>query len=218
MKRKTTHLAKTIFIATCLTLGCTGSGVAGCGSDSGDSGSKIDSQLIGIYAIDSFQASPLDPGTGEPVPDSCDQLADSPQAGDFLVIYSFQPTGNPNEPRLGGAFCGSVDECRSVAKAAAEPAVGYSFIQGSDAVGWTGYAIPRSGAAGDQCQAEVQVHSLTSSGQSININTDTVNVIFMPNLEGDQAMCRNADALRALTPDLPCESRFVLSGTREANL
>jgi hypothetical protein len=210
MTRQTPYFTKTIFITTCLLVGCTGGGAAGC---SGDSGSEppptIDSSLLGVYAIDSYQGSPLEP-VGE---DSCEQLSDLDHL-DFLVLYSFRPNDKPDEARLGGFFCETVDSCEEGAALAPEPVVGYSFIEGNDDDGWRGFGIARGGPEGDQCRADVQIHLLSSDGSTLNIITDTVRTIFPPIIDGDTATCRNSDALGSLTPELPCRSRFVLKATR----
>jgi hypothetical protein len=217
MNQIANYFAKSAFMVTCLTIGCTGSGMAGCGS-SADGGPKVDSDLPGVYAIDSYRSSPVDPDTGEPVPDSCDQLSDTSPFGEFLVVYSFQPNPNSDQVRLAGVFCSTVESCRQIAKDALEPTLGYSFLQGDDENGWLGFGISRTGFVGDQCQADVQRHILTSSGQAINITTDTVETVFPPTVDGDQATCRNGDAIGAITPDLPCKARLVLDATHEASL
>ena len=214
MTFKANYLSKTFFIVASLTIGCTGSGMAGCGGDSSGSVPTVESDLIGIYALDSFQASPLDPNTNLPVPDSCDQLSDAPAAGNFLVIYSFVPNDTPETARLGAVFCSSVEECQDVASRAPDPIIGYSFIQGDDASGWTGYGISRTSNSGEMCVADVQIHSLSSEAQSITINTDTVETEFQAEIVGDEATCSNRAALNSLTPDLPCKSRLLLEGTR----
>jgi hypothetical protein len=210
------YLSKSIFMATCLTIGCTGSGMAGCGSD--DGGVKVDSQLTGIYAIDSYRSSPLDPETGEPIPDSCDQLSDTARFGDFLVLYSFLPEADSDDALLAGAFCADVESCKLLAEQAPPPTLGYSFVQGNDENGWVGWGISRTGAEADQCRADVQTHVLTSSGQAINITTSTVEIVFPPTIDGDEATCRNGDALDAITPDLPCKARLALDATRDSGL
>jgi hypothetical protein len=219
MTHQPAHVSKTILIATLLTIGCTGSGMAGCGSESSSTNSPptIDSDLLGIYAIDSFQSSPLDEMTGEPVPDSCDQLSDSPTAGDFVVLYAFRPNDDPENPRLGGVFCGSVEVCQDVIERAPEPAIGYSFINGSDESGWTGYGISATGSTGAMCQVDVQEHTLTAAGAAVTINTDVVEVEYEPEMApdaGDEATCSVRRALESVTPDLPCKSRLRLIATR----
>ena len=81
MFTKPNYFSKTFLIGTVLTIGCTGSGMTGCGSESSTptGAADIDSDLVGIYAIDSFQSSPVD-DNGVPVPDSCDQLSEAPSA------------------------------------------------------------------------------------------------------------------------------------------
>lgn len=211
------HFGNILFLGVCLTLGCTSSGVLGCGSD-GSSTPKVDSSLPGIYAVDSYQASPIDPETGDPVPNSCNQLSDAPPFGDFLVIYSFEPNDAMGQAYLGGVFCSDVAICREIADSAPDPALGYSFREGNDQDGWLGFGNARQGSLGDQCLVDLQAHVLTSTGDSINITTDTVQVIFQPSVQGNDATCRVADALAAYSPDLPCEQRLVLEATRSADL
>ncbi|MEM7136351.1 MAG: hypothetical protein AAF500_07230 [Myxococcota bacterium] len=211
------NLSKAMFVAVCFTVGCTGSGAMGCSGDGGPSAS-VDSSLIGIYDIDQYRGSPFDPQTGVPVPDSCDQLDDIPSLGAFLVIYSFVLNDNPDEARLGGAFCQNEDQCRTIAQTAEEPPIGYRFEQGSDATLWTGFAIASQGASADQCTADVQTHTMTSGDNTISINTDTQETVFAPMVEGENATCSVRDALTSLTPELPCKSRIVLDATRSADL
>jgi hypothetical protein len=137
-----------------------------------------------------------------------------------LVLYSFRPNDDPDEPLLGGAFCGSIDDCREVAKAAPEPTIGYSFREGSDETGWRGWGIASTGAVNDQCRAEVQLHDLTSTGADvIGIETQTFETVFPPTeMEGNEITCSNAEALASLSPDLPCQAIIVLEATHEAGL
>jgi hypothetical protein len=209
MTFQTQYLSKTFFMAACFTIGCTGSGMAGCGSDGGSDTPTVDSDLIGVYAIDSFQASTP--------PASCDELSDSPTNGNFVVIYSFVPNDDRENPRLGGVFCATVEDCEDVASRAPEPTLGYSFIEGNDEAGWTGYAIVRTSQNGQMCVADVQIHDLTGQGQSITIGTNTVETEFEADIDGDQATCAVRDALNSITPDMPCKSRLLLEGTRNAN-
>lgn len=212
------YLSKTFFMAAFFAIGCTGSGMAGCGSSTSDTTAPIDSQLVGIYAVTSFQASPVDPNTGAPVPDSCDQLSAANPPGGFLAMYGYRPEAGSNDVWLAAAFCGTVEACRTTAAGAEEPVLGYSFIQGSDQAGWTGYALLKTVEAGDQCRSDVQVHDLQSSGQTITIGTDTVQVDYMPDVQGENATCKTLDAIGAITPDLPCQARLALEATREADL
>jgi hypothetical protein len=192
--------------------------MAGCGSSTGDTTAPIDSHLLGIYAVTSFQASPVDPTTGAPVPNSCDQLSPANPPGGFLAMYGYRPEPGSNDVWLAAAFCGTVEACRETAADAEEPVLGYSFIQGSDEAGWTGYAVLQTAAAADQCRSEAQVHDLQSSQQSITIGTDTVQVDYMPDVQGENATCQTLDAIGAITPDLPCQARLALEATREADL
>jgi hypothetical protein len=212
MKNNKAHLGKPICMAAFLVLGCSGT-TGGCGSSEGGHTPTVDSALLGVYDVDRYQGSQ----------DGCDQASDLDPAPARLVLYSFLPNDNADEALLGGAFCGTVDECREVAKAAPEPTIGYTFRKGSDQAGWLGWAIASAGAAADQCRADVQAHQLTStSAETIGIETKTFETVFKPfppmPEEGSTVTCRNADALASLNPDLPCKSILVLEGTREAGL
>ena len=210
MNQHMTYLTKAILAATCLALGC---------GDSGTATPMVDSDLIGIWGIDTYQSSPFDPQTQDPIPDSCDQLSDAPPLGDFLVIYSFEFNDNLGEAALGAVFCNDIEQCQDVAMRAPEPLVGYSFITGSDDTEWVGFGLGRQGSSSDQCLIELQNHVMTASGDSIEITTNTVDVIFPPELnpeDPNDATCSIAEALRVFgeNPDLPCESRFFLEATR----
>jgi len=209
------HVTRTIFFATCLAIGCTSSGVSGCGSSGG--GPTVDSQLPGVYKIDRYQVTPADQ---EDDPNVCDQLSDADRQPAYIVLYSFRPNDDPEEPRLGGVFCGNVDQCREVAKEAAEPVVGYSFSTGDDASGWLGWGVQSSGQAGDQCKVDVQAHTLTApSAKTIDIQTRTVRTVFPPaEIDGTDITCRIADAIASLDEDLPCIGAFSLEATFEASL
>ena len=207
MRDNKTYLGKSIYMAAFLVLGCSGS-AGGCGSSAG--GPTVDSELLGVYQVDRYQGSE----------DGCDQVSDIDGAPAYLVLYSFLPIDNPDEPLLGGAFCGSVGDCREIAKTAPQPAIGYTFSEGSDATGWLGWGIASTGVVNDQCQADVQAHTLTStSADVIGIETQTFEPEFPPiETEGTEITCRNADALASLSPDLPCQEIIVLEATHEAGL
>ena len=100
-----------------------------CGDDGG--GPTVDSQLLGIYRITSYQGSTV----------GCEQPSELDPAPAFVLLYSFLPNDDPDEPLLGGLFCGTVESCRQAAQAASEPSIGYSFIEGNDSAGWRGWAI-----------------------------------------------------------------------------
>jgi hypothetical protein len=211
MIHRFTYLTRTIFTATCMAVGCTSSGTFGCGSNGGEEDLTIDSNLPAVYQITSYQGNE----------DGCDQVTDVPNAPSHLVLYAFHPNSAPSETRMGGAFCGGVDECRTVAEFAGEPARGYSFIIGDDTAGWTGYGIVSNGSSGntDECQAEVQVHALASpGGNQIRIETKTVETTYDATVDGTTATCANADAIASINDDLPCTELIVLEGTREAEL
>jgi hypothetical protein len=208
MNHPATYFTKTFFFTTCLVLGCSSGGTVGCGNGSG--GPTVDSELLGVYQINTYQSDL----------EGCDQAADTDPPGPRLVLYSFVPNDDPDEAFLGGVFCNELEECRDVAKRAPEPVVGYAFRSGDDASGWLGFAISGAGGVNDQCSADVQEHTLSAtSGNKIDIETQTVETVFPPAETVDNTItCRNADALVAWTPDLPCKAIFLLEATFEASL
>jgi len=204
MTRPSTYLTKNLLLALAAGLGLS------CGGDGG--GPTIDSQLLGIYQVNNYQGSTV----------GCDQPTDLDPAPVFVLLYSFLPNDDPDEPLLGGLFCGTVESCRQLAQAAPEPTIGYSFIEGNDVAGWRGWAIASSGAANDQCRADVQAHVLTSaSTDAINIETKTFATVFDgldPTPGSTELICRNVDALAALRDDPPCTEILVLDATFEAGI
>ena len=201
MTRLSTYLTTTLFVATCLALGC--------GDDAG--GPTIDSTLLGVYQIDTYQASA----------DSCEGLADVNSGADFLVLYPFRPNDDPEEARMGGVFCFDVADCRGVAAAAPDPVVGYSFSTGDDQSGWLGWGIQNSRLLNDQCEVDVQAHTLTSTAATIDIQTKTLQTVYSArpeDIDGNEITCRIADAINSLNDDLPCIGAFSLQATFEAGL
>lgn len=199
MTQPLTYLSKTVLIAMSLALSLS----LGCGDEGG--APSVNSSLLGVYQVESYQGSQ----TG------CDILDDIEPPPLYVVLYSFLPNDNPDEPLLGGVFCGSVALCQQAAADAPEPQIGYSFTEGSDNAGWRGWAISSSGASNDQCRADVQAHLLTSAtAGSIKIETRTFATVFDPILDGMAATCRNIDALAALGDDLPCQEMLVLEAAR----
>ena len=219
MENKTSYLGRAIYMGAFLMLGCTSSGVSGCGSS--DGGPTVDSQLPGVYQIDRYQVTPTDEASQDD-PNICDQLSDGDPQPAFLVLYSFRPDEDLEEARLGGVFCADVDQCREVAREAQEPAVGYSFSAGDDASGWLGWGIQSTGQIADQCRVDVQAHTLTSaSAKAIDIQTRTVRTVFPPRpeeVDGNNITCRVADAIAMLDDNLPCIGAFSLEATFEAGL
>jgi hypothetical protein len=217
MKNKTSYLGKAIYMGAFLMLGCTSSGMSGCGSSEG--GPKVDSELLGVYQIDRYQVTPTDEASQDD-PDVCDQLSDSDPQPAFLVLYSFLPNDDPEEARLGGLFCADVDQCREAAREAPEPVLGYSFRVGDDASGWLGWGIQGTPPSTDQCRVDVQAHTLTSpSATTIDIQTRTLQTVFPPfEMEGNTVTCRIAEAIAALNDDPPCIGAFSLEATFEASL
>jgi hypothetical protein len=208
MMYRFTYLAKTIFVAICLAVGCSSSGTMGCGSSS-DGAPTVDSDLLGIYQISRYQRDQ----------EGCDQLMDVADPG-RLVLYSIASTGDPKEAILVGQFCSSVDDCRARVKDFPTLA-NYSFFEGSDATGWKGWGIANRGMAGDQCLFEVQEHSLTSTvDRAITIDTRQVETEFMPTVpEGSTtATCTDRDAIASINDDSPCKALFLLEATFETSL
>ena len=199
MSQPVSYFATTIFLFVCAAL-------AACGSESGDP--TVNSDLLGIYAIDSYRGNDL----------GCDNPTELDPPPNFVVLFSFLPNDDAEEPRLGGVLCGSVERCRAIARAAEEPPIGYSFIEGNDAAGWRGWAVPSGGPANDQCRAEVQAHVLTPDGDTIEIETKTFETVFEPALDGTTATCRVRDALLSLDNDPPCVDILVLDATFETDL
>jgi hypothetical protein len=206
-----------LFLATCLTLGCSNGGSLGCGSSTksthSDSTSaaelKVPSGVLGVYKVDRYQSSQ----------GGCDQLIDVSDRPGYLVLYIFQPNDGSSKARLGGAFCGDASLCRAIADKASEPAVGYSFISGDDASGWQGWGVVGTRPVEEQCGATVQSHVLTSpTGPTIRIETTTVDAVYAPLVEEDVATCKNRDAIAAAKGDLPCKALLVLEATREGGL
>lgn len=230
MTHQSTSFTKALFLTACLVLGCSKGGATGCNgssespTDTGDStaasstsssgtsgdGPTVDSRRLGVYKITGFQSSE----------GGCDQLTEVAKKPLYLALYSFRPNSNPDEARLGGSFCGDVGSCRAAARGAAEPAIGYSFVEGDDASGWRGWAIADVGATEDkQCRADVQSHALTSvAAKTIRIETRTVEAVFEPTVEEGLATCRHKDAISSATDDLPCKGLLVLEGELEVGL
>ncbi|MDH3622605.1 MAG: hypothetical protein OEQ49_01935 [Myxococcales bacterium] len=209
MNHPATYVTKTFFFTACLVLGCSSGGTLGCGS-SEEAGPEVDSELTGIYQINTYQSDL----------EGCDQAADADPPGQRLVLYGFSPDDDPQAVFLGGVFCNELEDCRDVAKRAPEPIVGYAFRSGDDASGWVGFAVSGTGLANDQCQADVQEHALTAtSGGTIAVETQTFETVFPPiEMDGTNITCRNGDALAALTDDLPCTATFLVEATLEASL
>ena len=201
MRSTSTYSAHTFIFTAFLALGA-----AACGDSQG--GASVDSQLLGVYEINSYRGSQVD----------CTQPAEIEPGPTHIVLYSFLPDDDP-EPLLAGVFCSSVENCRQGAAEAPAPAIGYSFSAGNDQNGWRGWAIQSGGAANDQCRADVQVHSLIApSGDTINIETETFVTIFPPELDGTTATCSNRAALDALDDDLPCTQILILDATYVSGL
>jgi len=210
MIEKGNYFTKTIFFATCLALGCTSSGTLGCGSSGGEEEAKVDSELFGIYEVSQYQRSE----------EGCDQPMDANPPDSYIALYSFADSDDPQNPLLLGRFCSSVDVCRNDVRDFPELiGAGYSFTQGNDETGWFGWAISKRGSLNDQCQHDVQAHTLTSTvARVIDIETKTSQPVFPPTLDGTDATCSDADAIGALNDELPCVELFRLEAMWEAGL
>jgi len=205
-----------LVLAACLAVGCSKGEALGCGggatesasSPSGESGSKGDSKLVGVYEVTQYQQSQ----------DTCDKLVDIAAAPSYLVVYHFEPSDG-GATRLGGAFCGEPNLCRAIGTKAAEPAIGYSFIRGDDASGWQGWAIVETGSFEGKCSATVQAHTLSAlAPDTIRVETKTVDVFFEPvSQEDDVATCSNKHAIAVANDAESCKSLVVLKATREAD-
>jgi hypothetical protein len=121
-------------ISILLVIGSISGGSVGCGSDDG-SGTKptVDSELFGIYRIDSYRL-------GE---ESCVEPPEANPPGDYLALYSYLSDADPDgDPVLAGQFCGGVEQCRErVRDFPGFLTPGYSFISGTDETGWLS-AVP----------------------------------------------------------------------------
>lgn len=219
MTHRSAVFTQALFVTMCLVLGCSKSGTFGCDrSDSSSVGGgaktegvpTVDSKLPGVYRIGRYQGSQ----------GACDQLMDIPSPPAYLVLYSFKPDKDADEVRLGGAFCDDVNHCRGLATEAAEPPIGYSFISGSDASGWQGWAISGTIPENDQCGADVQSHQLTvePAGPAVRITTKTVRTVFPPIVDDEVATCHNKDAIASVNDDLECKALLVLEATLKAGL
>jgi len=208
MINETPRLAKSILLSACLAFSFTSASSLGCGSES--SSPSVDSQLFGIYRIQSYKL-------GE---ENCDAPPDATPPGDYIALYSYAPDDDPDEPVLAAQFCDGVEDCRTrVRDFPGFLTPGYSFIMGSDETGWLGWGISSTGSVGDQCLAEVQQHVLTvPEGATINIDTETVENVFAPATEGNLATCSNRDAINSIPEDAPCLSTILLDATYDASL
>ncbi|MGB5812391.1 MAG: hypothetical protein WBG86_17770, partial [Polyangiales bacterium] len=91
-KMRGMFLSKAIFVATCWTIGCTGGGVAGCGSD-GNGSADVDTELLGVYQITEYRFTE----------NGCDaEFTTAPSVG-RIVLY---PAEEIDEAVLVGGFCG----------------------------------------------------------------------------------------------------------------
>ena len=197
-----------IFVTACLALACVTGTAGGCGSSDGGA-PRVDSDLLGIYEVDQFQSSP-----------ECGELMDA-EGAPRLVLYSAL-RADTQEAILVGEFCGSVDDCMARAEQS-DAAVNYSFFEGSDAQGWEGYGIASQGMVVEQCQAEVQVHTLTApNAQSVRIDTRQVETTYKANIDDTVmppvATCEVSDAIDSITEESPCTALFLVEATFETGL
>lgn len=209
MTDRPAYLTNILFIATCLAVGCTSGGSLGCGSGDGASAPTVDTQLLGIYQLDQYQQSQA----------GCQQLIDVDPAPSHLVLYTVPSNDNPDQGVLVGQFCGGVLDCRRRVKDL-PTVINYSFLEGSDATGWTGWGFPSEGSmVGEQCRLEVQTHTLASpSDQAIRIDTRQVDTVFMGMVEGNDATCTRRAAVASVDDESPCTALFLLEATFETSL
>ena len=209
MTNGSAYFTNIVFIATCLAVGCSSSGTLGCGSGDGASAPTVDTQLLGIYQLDQYQQSE----------GGCDQLVDVDPAPSRLAVYTVPSNENPDKAVLVGQLCGSVLDCRRRVQDL-PTIINYSFLEGSDATGWTGWGFPSEGGmAGDQCRVEVQTHTLTSpSSRAIRIDTRQVETVFMGMVEGNDATCTRRAAIASVNDESPCTALFLLEATFETSL
>ncbi len=206
------YLTNILFIATCLAVGCTSGGNLGCGSDSGSTSTpSLDTQLLGIYGLDTYQKSE----------DSCDNLVDVEGAPSRLALYTVRATDDPNKAVMVGQFCGSALDCRRRVEDFPQ-LFSYTFLQGSDASEWQGWGIASQGMAGDECLVEVQTHVLTSdANRAIRIDTKQVETRYdssEPAPGSNEVTCTIRAAIAAISSDSPCTVQFLLEATFEAEL
>lgn len=210
------HHYVSLVLTACLALGCSKGKALGCGggeresasTPSGESRSKGDSKLVGVYEVTQYQQSQ----------DTCDKLVDIAEAPSYLVVYHFEPSDG-SSTRLGGAFCGGPNLCRAIGTKAVEPVIGYSFIRGDDASDWQGWAIVETGSSEGKCSATVQAHTLSAPApDTIRVDTKTVDVFFEPVSQTDDvATCSNQHAIAVANDAESCKSLLVLQATREAD-
>lgn len=199
-----TLLRRLLFVGTCLTLGCTGGGAAGCGSN-GDGAAKVDSDLLGIYQVTEYRFTE----------NGCDGELTTTDLSGRLVLYRADET---DEALILGGFCGDVEGCRTRAREK-PPTVNYSFFTGSDAAGWQGWGIANQSMVGEMCQVDVQTHSLTSpSDGAIRIDTRQVETLFEGEIVDNQAICTAREAVESVREDSPCQVIFELVAELETGL
>lgn len=209
----TSHSFPMIALITCVVLGCTGGSSLGCGS-SGDGSDtpSLDSDLPGIYSVDVYRQSEED---------ACDTVADVSPAPARIALYAAESESAPGGVALAGQFCGSVEDCRL--RVAQRPvAANYAFLRGNDADGWEGWGIASRDGVGDQCLYQVQVHTIAVTGEDA-VRIDTREVVSRfdatePEGGSGTGMCRDRDAINAVTPDSPCKQVFLLEASFEDRL
>lgn len=209
MNQHARYLTNSIFLATCFAFAFTSAGSLGCGDEGG--GPTVDSQLLGIYQISEYQFSPVD----------CENPEDVAPPASLVALYSHASDDEPDEPRLLGRFCGSVEGCRNAIEDFPEVLnPGYSFRVGDDTAGWRGWGIASRSQANDQCQANVQAHLLTSpTAREIRIETQSFDTVYPPSgMDGNRITCSDQDALDSLNDDPTCLQLFYLEATFEAGI
>ena len=205
MTQRPNFFRRILFFATCLSVGCTGSGMAGCGSDGSDGAKSVDSNLLGVYQVTEYRLSE----------GGCDNVTASENPPSRLVLYG---PDEVDEADMVGVFCADVETCR--ARAAQRPAnVNYAFFTGNDTAGWEGWGVADQSMVGEMCQIDVQTHTLVApSSGVINIDTRQVETLFTGELVDDQATCIARDAVAAIQDDSPCQAVFEVVATFETGL
>jgi hypothetical protein len=192
-------------LATILFVFCVACGFcAACGGIHPEGGA-IDSDLFGVYTIDDYLINL----------DGCDDAAEvTPPPATRIVLYGYTQESS-SEICLGGSFCSSVRACRDVAHAALTPLMGYSFVEGDDDGGWTGFAFAGGPSYNGERFGLVQEHMLIRTADGIRAETRTLESLGHPSYENGS--CNNADARRTIMGQ-PCVELLVLEGTFEAGL
>ncbi|MEM9729564.1 MAG: hypothetical protein AAF997_13325 [Myxococcota bacterium] len=199
-------VGRSLFVVTCLTVGCTGSGMAGCGS-SGTPEAEVETQLLGVYEVSEYRFTE----------EGCDGELSDGDIPDYFVVY---PADAIDDAVLLGQFCFGIENCQQTAEQK-PPNVNYSFFVGNDQNGWDGWGVVSQGAVGEMCQFDIQAHEMTSpSDDVIRIDTRQVETLFEATIdtETNEATCNARDGIASIREDSPCQALFELVGSRAAGL